>query len=66
MATEFKLDYSGSEINRKLADVDVIKVNLKDNYYTSTDIDNKFNEINENINLLTSALSNAIGSGVLV
>lgn len=66
MATEFKLNYSGSEINRKLADVDAIKADLENNYYTSADIDNKFDEINENINSFISALSSAVGSGVLV
>ena len=66
MATEFKLNYSGSEINRKLADVDAIKADLENNYYTSADIDNKLDEINENINSFISALSSAVGSGVLV
>lgn len=57
MATEFKLNYSGSEINRRLADVDTIKNNLKNDYYTSAEIDikftendGKFDEVNENIN----------------
>jgi hypothetical protein len=44
MATEFKLNYSGSEINRKLADVDAIRTDLKNSYYTSDEIDIKFTE----------------------
>ena len=41
MATEYKLSYTASEINRKLATVDETASNLANNYYTSTNIDTK-------------------------
>lgn len=71
MATEFKLNYSGSEINRKLADVDVIKADLENSYYTSTEIDvkftendGKFDEINENINTKIGEVNSSIDTKI--
>ena len=57
MATIFKLDYTGSEINQKLATVDETKNALESNYYTSTDIDTKFTEVDENVELLEVSLA---------
>ena len=42
MATEYRLGYTGEEINRRLATVNEIKNNLENNYYTSTEVDTKF------------------------
>ena len=41
MATEFRLNYTGSEINQKLEAVDGLASSLENNYYTSIDIDTK-------------------------
>ena len=50
MATEYKLSYTASEIDRKLATVDETKEDLANNYYKSVEVDNKFTEVNENFN----------------
>lgn len=57
MATEYKLSYTASEINQKLATVDETKNALESNYYTSTDIDTKLEEANTSLeaNLNTKA-----------
>lgn len=44
MATEYKLGYTGEEINRRLATVNETKNNLETNYYTSATIDTKLGE----------------------
>lgn len=49
MATEYKLSYTASEINRKLATVDETKSSLENDYYTSTEIDTKINEVNTSL-----------------
>lgn len=49
MATEYKLSYTASEINRKLATVDETKSVLESNYYTSTEVDDKIIEVSDNI-----------------
>lgn len=59
MATEFKLNFTGSEINQKLEMVDAINNNLERNYYTSAQIDETIEEVNNGINdnyAATSAL----------
>lgn len=71
MATEFKLNYSGSEINRKLADVDAIRTDLENSYYTSADIDikftendGKFDEVNENIDTKIGEVNSSIDTKI--
>lgn len=49
MATEYKLSYTASEINRKLATVDETANALENNYYTSANIDTKLEEVNASI-----------------
>ena len=49
MATEYKLSYTASEINRKLATVDETANALESNYYTSAEIDAKLDEVNTSV-----------------
>lgn len=49
MATEYKLSYTASEINRKLATVDETANTLENDYYTSADIDTKIKEVNSSL-----------------
>lgn len=56
MATEYKLSYTASEINRKLATVDETANTLESSYYTSADIDTKLEEVNTSIDDIETGL----------
>ena len=56
MATEYKFPYSASEINEKLKTVDEIENSLQNDYYTSTDIDTKIEEVNDSISEINTSL----------
>lgn len=62
MATEFRLNYTGSEINRKLQTVDETKSNLENNYYTSVDIDTKIGEVNTSIEKVSSSIETGLAA----
>lgn len=57
MATEFRLGYTGVEINQKLAKVDEIEIALENEYYTSTDIDTKIDEVNTSIEEVNASIN---------
>ena len=49
MATEYKLNYTASEINQKLATVDETKNALENGYYTSAEIEGMFEQANSEV-----------------
>lgn len=62
MALEYKLPYTASEINRKLAMVDETKNSLENDYYTSTEIDTKLDEVNTSFEEINSFAEETISS----
>lgn len=60
MATEFRLGYTGAEINQKLAKVDEIEIALENEYYTSTDIDTKIDEVNTSIEEVNTSIETGL------
>lgn len=49
MATEYKLNYTASEINQKLATVDETKNTLENSYYNSLEIEGMFEQANSEV-----------------
>ena len=56
MAIEYRLSHTAVEIDRKLTAVDEIKDSLENNYYASTDIDTKIEEVNTSISEINASL----------
>ena len=56
MAIEYRLSHTASEIDKKLTAVGEIENSLKNNYYTSTDIDTKIEEVNTSIGEVNTTL----------
>lgn len=58
MATEYKLSYTASEINRKLATVDETASALENNYYTIDEIDASFKGVSDFADEVNGSIDN--------
>lgn len=64
MANEFRLNFTGSEINRKLEVIDELQGVLEHNYYTSDEIDTKIDEVSTDINVKFGAAGSSLEAGL--